>query len=163
MNFVSPSVYLRFLLTNVPCDISLAPNSNLYALVWTTTPWTLPSNQAVCYNSTLEYSVLKFPKYGNDLYLIATSLLQNFYEVTGITYELVKNFQGTELSNCTYQHPLFTDQKNLPFFGATHVQDSKGTGFVHTAPAHGPEDFLVGLENKLQVVSFACSISEKNH
>lgn len=161
MNFVSPSVYLRFLLTNVPSSISLSPNTNLYALVWTTTPWTLPSNQAICYNSILDYSVLKLSNYGSDLYLIATSLLQNFSEATGITYELVKTFKGTELSNCAYQHPLFTAQKNLPFFAATHVQDSKGTGFVHTAPAHGPEDFLVGLENKLPVVSFVYNISEK--
>uniref|UniRef100_A0A0A1XDI3 isoleucine--tRNA ligase n=1 Tax=Zeugodacus cucurbitae TaxID=28588 RepID=A0A0A1XDI3_ZEUCU len=157
VNFVSPSVYLRFSLTNVPNGISLTPNTNLYTLVWTTTPWTLPSNQAICYNSTLEYSVIKLSNYGNDLYLIATSLLQSFVEATGITYELVETLHGTELSNCTYRHPIYTDQKNLPFFAAPHVLDSKGTGFVHTAPAHGPEDFLVALENKLPVI---CLVNE---
>uniref|UniRef100_A0A034VDZ8 isoleucine--tRNA ligase n=2 Tax=Bactrocera dorsalis TaxID=27457 RepID=A0A034VDZ8_BACDO len=154
VNFVSPSVYLRFVLTNWPSGISSSLKTNLYALVWTTTPWTIPSNQAICYNSILDYSVVKLSNYGSDLYLIATSLLQNFSEVAGITFEVVKTFKGAELSNCAYQHPLFPEQNNLPFFAAAHVQDSKGTGLVHTAPAHGPEDFLVGLENKLPVICF---------
>ncbi|XP_053952529.1 isoleucine--tRNA ligase, mitochondrial isoform X1 [Anastrepha ludens] len=153
-NFVSPSVYLRLLLTEVPSSISLAPNTNLYALIWTTTPWTLPSNQAICYNSSLEYSVIKLPNFGNHLYLIATSLLSNFEDTTSISYERVQTLMATELSKCTYQHPIFTEKKNLPFFDAAHVQETKGTGFVHTAPAHGPEDFLIGLENKLPVTCF---------
>ncbi|XP_017476713.1 PREDICTED: isoleucine--tRNA ligase, mitochondrial isoform X1 [Rhagoletis zephyria] len=156
-NFVSPSLYVRFLLSNKPKSLTWTEKSNIYALIWTTTPWTLPSNQAICYNSTLEYSVLKLPTFGNDLYIIATSLLPNFEETTGIPYKRVQILGGTELSSCTYQHLFFGEQKNLPFFAAEHVQDSKGTGFVHTAPAHGFEDFLIGLEKKLPV---KCYVNE---
>lgn len=58
---------------------------------------------------------------------------------------------GRELEDCTYFHP-FTEQK-CPFLAANHVTIDKGTGLVHTAPAHGPEDFLVALKNKISIVS----------
>ncbi|XP_067644463.1 isoleucine--tRNA ligase, mitochondrial isoform X2 [Eurosta solidaginis] len=153
-NFVSPSVYVRFLLTNTPCTSKEYPNTSVYALVWTTTPWTLPSNQGICYNSSLEYSLVTLHNSSDkSSYLIATSLLQNFSDITGCTYEVLETLRGTELSNCTYQHPFNEDQRSLPFYNAAHVQETKGTGLVHTAPAHGPEDFLIGLENKLPVIS----------
>uniref|UniRef100_W8BNK4 isoleucine--tRNA ligase n=1 Tax=Ceratitis capitata TaxID=7213 RepID=W8BNK4_CERCA len=154
VNFISPSVYIRFRMTNAPSSVKVAPNTNMYSLVWTTTPWTLPSNQAICYNPSMEYNVIKLNNFGDDLYLIGKSLLQNFAETTGISYEHITTLQGIDLTNCTYQHPFLVDHKNLPFFAAAHVQDSKGTGLVHTAPAHGPEDFLVGLEHKLPVICF---------
>lgn len=55
-------------------------------------------------------------------------------------------------SRIQYRHPIYND-KVLPFFASSHVSDDKGTGLVHTAPAHGPEDFLVALENNLTIVS----------
>ncbi|XP_067644462.1 isoleucine--tRNA ligase, mitochondrial isoform X1 [Eurosta solidaginis] len=158
-NFVSPSVYVRFLLTNTPCTSKEYPNTSVYALVWTTTPWTLPSNQGICYNSSLEYSLVTLHNSSDkSSYLIATSLLQNFSDITGCTYEVLETLRGTELSNCTYQHPFNEDQRSLPFYNAAHVQETKGTGLVHTAPAHGPEDFLIGLENKLPVI---CLVDEE--
>lgn len=60
---------------------------------------------------------------------------------------------GDKLNNTTYQHPINKTQE-LPFLSSTHVQESKGTGLVHTSPAHGPEDFLVSLSHKIPVVSF---------
>lgn len=60
---------------------------------------------------------------------------------------------GSTLLGCSYQHPLYPGQSSLPFFDAAHVQDSKGTGLVHTAPAHGPDDFLICLAKNLPVVS----------
>lgn len=60
---------------------------------------------------------------------------------------------GTELNHCSYQHPIYVNKNSLPFFDASHVQETKGTGLVHTAPAHGPDDFLVCLAKKITVVS----------
>ncbi|XP_037939723.1 isoleucine--tRNA ligase, mitochondrial-like [Teleopsis dalmanni] len=156
-NFVSPSVYVRFALTKLPTNITKM-ESKIHALVWTTTPWTLPSNQAICYNSALEYAIVKLHDSNkidmSDLYLIATNLIQEFEETTTYKCEVLHKIKGTDLSECTYQHPIYKDQQTLPFFAADHVKDTKGTGLVHTAPAHGPEDFLVSLEHKLKVQNY---------
>lgn len=61
--------------------------------------------------------------------------------------------QGCELSNCTYQHPIYNEDGAMPFFDSSHVVESKGTGLVHTAPAHGFDDFLVCLAKNIPIVS----------
>ncbi|XP_030372955.1 isoleucine--tRNA ligase, mitochondrial [Scaptodrosophila lebanonensis] len=150
-NFVSPSVYLRFALNGLPTY----NGKQIYALVWTTTPWTLPSNQAICYNASLKYSLVHLSgRSANELYVIATALIKDFQEATHLSCEIVDNMSGASLAECTYKHPIDSEQSALPFFAASHVQDTKGTGLVHTAPAHGPEDFLVSLKEQLQVKSY---------
>lgn len=153
-NFVSPSVYLRFALNGLP-TIDAAKGKDIYALVWTTTPWTLPSNQAICYNSSLEYVLVRLPdRNPQELYLMASALIADFEASTQQQCEIVERLPGSALSSCSYRHPIDKSQTELPFFEASHVQDSKGTGLVHTAPAHGPDDFLISLANKLSVKCF---------
>ncbi|XP_059226112.1 isoleucine--tRNA ligase, mitochondrial [Stomoxys calcitrans] len=153
-NFVSPSVYTRFAIDTLPSSFKCENGQKLFAIIWTTTPWTLPSNQAICFNSNLEYSIVQLnASYGKDLYLIATKLIDEFVKTTGIDCEVKNNIAGADLIGCTYRHSLYPDAPSLPFFDATHVQDTKGTGLVHTAPAHGPDDFLICLAKNIPIKS----------
>lgn len=68
---------------------------------------------------------------------------------------MIKFCIGDELKNCTYQHPVFREQQSLPFFDAAHVQEFKGTGLVHTAPAHGLDDFIICMKNGISIVSIS--------
>ncbi|RZC33056.1 isoleucine--tRNA ligase, mitochondrial, partial [Asbolus verrucosus] len=141
----SPSVFVRFKIKNIPNR----KFDRIYALIWTTTPWTLPSNQAVCYNPALSYSLVKNPK-DDSLYILASDLIENLSQTLNYKLEIVDSLHSETLSHCTYIHPLYKE-KELNFIAATHATSAKGTGLVHTAPAHGPEDFLVALHNKMQI------------
>ncbi|KAH8380256.1 hypothetical protein KR009_009724 [Drosophila setifemur] len=157
-NHISPSVYVRFSLNPNGLEID-AKNKRIYALVWTTTPWTLPSNQAICYNSSLEYVLVSISGHNTDeLYLMASALVSDFEATTQLKCEIVQTLNGDSLHNLTYRHPIDQEQMDLPFLEASHVQESKGTGLVHTAPAHGPEDFLVSLARKIPV---KCLVNEE--
>ncbi|KAM8709739.1 hypothetical protein ACLKA7_016532 [Drosophila subpalustris] len=156
-NFISPSVYLRFPLNGLTSS-ALTNGKQIFALVWTTTPWTLPSNQAICYNSSLEYVLVRLSnRHPDELYLMASALVADFEATTQLQCEIVERLAGSVLGKCSYQHPIDRTQADLPFFDASHVQDSKGTGLVHTAPAHGPDDFLISLTNKLPI---KCYVNE---
>lgn len=147
---------MRFALNPSSLDVK---DKQIYALVWTTTPWTLPSNQAICYNASLEYVIVRLSDRNQDeLYLMASALMADFEANTQLKCEIVQHLSGELLSKLSYNHPIDKEQSNLPFFDASHVQDSKGTGLVHTAPAHGPEDFLVSLTQKIPV---KCIVNEE--
>lgn len=93
--FISPSLYLRLRLTSLPASIAncLTTSEDVYALVWTTTPWTLLSNQAVCFNAKFLYTLVRF-KSDQKLYLIAKDLLEEFQKNTNIEYEIVQDILG---------------------------------------------------------------------
>ncbi|KAH8392050.1 hypothetical protein KR200_009990 [Drosophila serrata] len=148
---ISPSVYVRFALNPNGLDLDVK-YKRIYALVWTTTPWTLPSNQAICYNESLEYVLVRLQDHSTDeLYLMAKALMADFEASAQLKCEVIQTLSGSSLGKLTYKHPIDQEKADLPFFDASHVQDSKGTGLVHTAPAHGPEDFLVSLARKIPV------------
>ncbi|KAJ8925130.1 hypothetical protein NQ315_001312 [Exocentrus adspersus] len=166
----SPSAYVRFQIRDIPRVKLLqdkryerTPSSvhyqkiyyvicSVYAIIWTTTPWTLPSNQAVCFNKALSYSLVKTPEpLDADVYIIATDLLEKACSVLNCNFQLLNVLPGELLEGATYTHPVYKERV-LPFLNAAHVTASKGTGLVHTAPAHGPDDFLVALENKISTV-----------
>lgn len=152
-NHVSPSLYIRFKLNNVSDTLKKYDEyGDLYALIWTTTPWTLPANQAICFNSNLQYSVIKLndaPEY----YIIGTDLIPKLKEsLESFDLEEVASLNATELENCTYFHPIDKNTE-LPFLKGSHVTADIGTGLVHTAPSHGFDDYLVCLAEKIPVVS----------
>lgn len=117
--------------------------------IWTTTPWTLPANQAVSMNAELDYVLLKTGDIG---YILAESLAESAMQRYGLTdYETVAMVKGQELSKQQLQHPFLDRQ--VPIILGDHVTTEAGTGNVHTAPAHGPDDFVVGQEYCLPVDS----------
>lgn len=150
--FESPSLTLRLRLTQLSTALQqrLPRAAEVYALVWTTTPWSLPANQAVCVNTELDYSVVRLEgKPEGDLYIVATALVDSLGVAASGT---VAQLRGSELLDCRYAHPIDVSETALPFWAAAHVQAAKGTGLVHTAPAHGPDDFLAGLERNVKLV-----------
>ncbi|MGI4828952.1 MAG: isoleucine--tRNA ligase [Janthinobacterium lividum] len=141
----SPSVYVRYKLTSDPAmlDPRLA-GREVYTIIWTTTPWTLPASVAVAFNPEVDYVALD----DNDcVYLVAVQLAPAVMEACTEQGNLamaqpIATFPGARLDRATFQHP-FLDRQILGVL-ADYVTTEQGTGAVHTAPAHGPDDFATG-------------------
>ena len=111
-------------------------------VIWTTTPWTIPANLAVCANPDFEYSLVQIK---DRRFLVAKELLANFIKLMGNPeYKELKVVNGSKLEYSSYSHPLFGDVKICPIILGNHVTLDAGTGLVHTAPGHGEDDFNVG-------------------
>jgi isoleucyl-tRNA synthetase len=142
----SASIYVKF---KVIDGRGLLPEENTFVAIWTTTPWTLPANVAICLHPDFEYA---FIQSGEQNFVVAVGLLDNFVNEVGLgDYEIIRTFQGNELEGISCQHP-FMDRKSVLILG-DHVTLEQGTGCVHTAPGHGVEDFEVGKKYDLPVVS----------
>jgi isoleucyl-tRNA synthetase len=147
----SPSVYVRYQLTSTPEAIApeLAGRS-VSTIIWTTTPWTLPASLAVAFHPDFEYVALAT---GADaqaaaapdapVYIVAAELAASAVAACklGATVELAR-FKGTQLERVTFQHPFL--ERSILGVNATYVTADTGTGAVHTAPAHGADDFYTG-------------------
>ena len=125
-------------------------------VIWTTTPWTIPANLAICLHPDFEYGLFNTSK-GKLIFL--ASMKDRLFEKFGITGELVKTFRGSELEYITCRHPLYKDRTSVVILG-NHVTDEDGTGCVHTAPGHGAEDFFVGVKYDLPAF---CPVDEKGN
>jgi isoleucyl-tRNA synthetase len=126
---------------------------DVYALAWTTTPWTLPSNLALTVNPKLIYSYIK-DKSDNNIYLLGKDLLPKFYK-NDSDYDILKEVKGEELENKKFE-PLFSYFENTEnafrFLLADFVTAEDGTGIVHTAPAFGEDDNVVCRKYKIPMV-----------
>ena len=141
---VSPAIDVRFTVLN-PEKFSV---KNVSIPIWTTTPWTLPANEAVCLHPKLEYVLLKC---GAEHLIILAALLDSVMQRYGITdYQVVTTYLGSDLKDIVLQHP-WLDDKQIPVILGDYVTVDAGTGAVHTAPAHGQEDYQIGLRYKLPV------------
>ncbi|XP_011689136.1 PREDICTED: isoleucine--tRNA ligase, mitochondrial [Wasmannia auropunctata] len=123
-------------------------NRPLYALIWTTTPWSLIANQAIAFASNIAYCIVE--DNSKTLYILAQERLADIEQKLG-PLKLITTIMGRELSEAKYLHPI--TKRHLPFLSGHHVTTNVGTGLVHTAPAHGNEDFLVAVENNIPVLS----------
>lgn len=123
----------------------------LSVVIWTTTPWTLPANQAVALNPELEYAVLQCEIEGQtERLVIAEQLLKSVVLRYGIgEHHIVAYCKGSALENQLLQHPFY--ERQVPIILGDHVTLDAGTGAVHTAPGHGQEDFVVGMKYGLKV------------
>lgn len=120
-------------------------------VIWTTTPWTIPSNLALAVHKNLNY--VQF-NYQGEEYIVAEDLLDHFCEEVDFNKEEItrtKEFKGAELDRLVARHPL-VDRESLVILG-DHVTTEAGTGVVHTAPGHGDDDFKVGQQYGLDVLS----------
>uniref|UniRef100_A0A8C0PGY4 isoleucine--tRNA ligase n=1 Tax=Canis lupus familiaris TaxID=9615 RepID=A0A8C0PGY4_CANLF len=146
---VSRSIYVKFpLLKPSPKLVSLIDGSSPVSfLVWTTQAWTIPANQAVCYMPDSKYAIVKCSTSG-DLYVLAADKVTSVASALETTFEVISTFSGADLEGGTCAHPLIPD-KASPLLPASHVTMTKGTGLVHTAPAHGMEDYSVASQHNL--------------
>ena len=149
---ISPSIDVAF--TAVDQDEFIKRTSatgagDIAVVIWTTTPWTLPANQAVCLHASLEYSLVQA---NGQRLLLATELVADVmqrYEIDA--YEIVGQCTGADLENLQLQHPFYDRQ--VPVILGEHVTTESGTGAVHTAPGHGQDDYVVGKQYGLEVVN----------
>ncbi len=152
----STSIYVRFKFDddsiNKIKQLVNLPNDNVYAVIWTTTPWTIPSNMAISMHPKFEYTF--FGVNDKEIYVVATGLLDSFLAGVEWDKDAVKIYgtcTGSDLELLNTKHPLY-DRKS-PIILGEHVTLEAGTGSVHTAPGHGLEDYEVGCRYNIEVFS----------
>ncbi len=152
----SPAIDVRFQVLDtakfishchhVESDVGDGPVS---LVIWTTTPWTLPANEAVSLHPDLDYAVIECQ---GERLVIAEALWKDAFERYGITeHRVIAYCKGSALENLKLKHPFY--DKEVPIILGDHVTIDAGTGAVHTAPAHGQEDYVVGSRYNLPVVN----------
>ena len=153
----SPSIYVKFKLDAMPGIFEAAgATGDAYVLIWTTTPWTLPANAAVCLAPAADYVMVRAD--GSNV-IFAKELVEQVAEIAGWeSYELVSDaegepitLKGTDLTGLTYTCPIRQDLKGKVIYG-DHVTLDSGTGCVHTAPGHGQDDYLVGIQFDIPIL-----------
>ena len=146
----SPSVYVRYKLTSAPEKIDpRLHGKSVWTIIWTTTPWTLPASMAVAFNPEIPYVALEDD---GDVYLVAEALVEQVREACDLVGDLksamsIASFAGSKLDRATFAHPFL--EREILGVTADYVTTDQGTGAVHTAPAHGPDDFATGLRYEL--------------
>jgi isoleucyl-tRNA synthetase len=143
----SPSVYVRYKLTSRPekIDPRLA-GKDVYTIIWTTTPWTLPASMAVAFNPEIDYVAMQTDD--GTVYIVAEALQEATRIACNIaSWTELATFPGSKLDRVTFAHP-FLDREILGVL-ADYVTTEQGTGAVHTAPSHGPDDFATGQKYDL--------------
>jgi len=143
-----PSIYVKFQVEDKPTE---------YILIWTTTPWTIPSNVAVMVNPDFQYARLKS---NGETFIFAKERIESVQRETGRSFELVETFPGSKLEGLRYRGPLESlvpaqrDLRNAHrvVLSTEYVTLDEGTGCVHSAPGHGEQDYEVGMRNQLPVV-----------
>ncbi|KAK6458929.1 isoleucine-tRNA ligase [Scheffersomyces xylosifermentans] len=126
---------------------------NVKVLIWTSTPWTIPANKAVCVNNDLDYTLIHNEEV-NEYLIVAESLAEELLKVNS-SYEKVEGARitGDQLVGMKYFNPASKDGIHHPILHGSHVIASAGSGLVHTAPAHGGEDFTIGKKHDLDIRS----------
>ncbi|QBM86762.1 Isoleucyl-tRNA synthetase [Metschnikowia aff. pulcherrima] len=153
----SLSIYVMFPLRDSKLVSRLGGDVSL--LIWTSTPWTIPANKAVCINRGFTYTILRNPENGRQV-LVAKDLVKSILELDPAYKETGQEIGGDELEGQTYVNPSFRTGEIFPVVHGDHVTASTGTGIVHNAPAHGVEDYLIGKEHGLTVAS---AVDERGH
>jgi len=144
-----------------PGDADLADAS---VVIWTTTPWTIPQNRAICFSETISYGLYHVTDAApenwtakGDLLLVADNLAADVFKAARVdAYEKVRTVGAEELAGLVTAHPFrgAADANGewdypVPLLPGDHVTDEAGTGFVHTAPSHGADDYMIGVKYKL--------------
>jgi isoleucyl-tRNA synthetase len=126
-------------------------------IIWTTTPWTIPANKALAYNESLDYLLIQIEEgiFKDKKIVVASALLENVLKDCNISnYKKIKEFKGKELKDTICNHP-FLDlgyDFEIPMLEARFVTTEQGTGIVHCAPSHGPDDFNLCLNNGIKAI-----------
>jgi isoleucyl-tRNA synthetase len=152
-NKISPAIDVKFAIVDqadfakrIGIDASTLSNPSI--VIWTTTPWTLPANEAVSLHPELKYVLLQV---GDEQLVLVDELVESAlarYELSE-EHQVLAQFSGESIELLSLQHPFY--DKQVPVILGDHVTTDAGTGAVHTAPAHGGEDFAVGKRYNLPV------------
>ncbi|MCU7798629.1 MAG: isoleucine--tRNA ligase [gamma proteobacterium symbiont of Lucinoma myriamae] len=148
----SPAIDVRFKVLDkqaVLDKFSASDNSDqpINAVIWTTTPWTLPANQAVALHAEFDYVLVKTD---SEILILAEDLYQSALQRYGVeNFEILGRCKGAQLEHQKLQHPFY--ERQVPVILGDHVTADSGTGAVHTAPGHGQEDYVVGMKYDLEV------------
>ena len=150
---ISNTIYTSFKIEKTEKDFL----KNAYIIIWTTTPWTIPVNRALAYSNNIEYSVIKIingnENFENKNIIIASELISKVSaECNFKDYKILKKFNGDELKNTVCSHPFkkMGYEYDIPMFEGNFVTLEQGTGIVHCAPSHGPDDFNLCLKHGIK-------------
>ena len=149
----SDTIYASFQVKNS----KIKELSEAEIVIWTTTPWTIPANRALAYNEGLDYLLIRINdgEFKNKKIVIAEALLESVKKDCNIeNIEILKKFKGKELKETICKHPFFElgYDYDVPLLEARFVTTEQGTGIVHCAPSHGPDDFNLCLNNGIKAI-----------
>ena len=151
-NHTSNTIYVAFKVKTTSKDFL----KDASIIIWTTTPWTIPANKALAFNKNLDYSLIEINEldhFKDKKIIIATNLVESAIKSCEIkNHKILKTFKGSELNGTICSHP-FLDMKfeyDVPMLEADFVDLEQGTGIVHCAPSHGPDDFNLCLKNNIK-------------
>ncbi|MBN2434802.1 MAG: isoleucine--tRNA ligase [Spirochaetes bacterium] len=142
----SKSIFVKFAIDASSIGIEGVNSDKCHVVIWTTTPWTLPANLAVCFHPDFPYSLYKFKE---EFLLLADGLIEQFESVTGKKHSESFSISRSQIEKLVVHHP-FIKRESKVIFGH-HVTLEQGTGIVHTAPGHGAEDYHIGIQHGLDV------------
>lgn len=142
---VSKAIDVKFQVQSEGDSIQLPGKGTLYVPIWTTTPWTLPANEAVALGPEIEYVLIQIK---DERWLIATACYENCLKRYCVTdYKILKQYLGKELQSFQLLHPF--ESRTIPLVLGNYVATDVGTGAVHIAPMHGPEDYALAIQYQL--------------
>ena len=154
LDHTSDTIYTSFPVKN-------SKNKNLLdseVIIWTTTPWTIPANKALAYNKSLKYLILEVTSesdFKNKKLIVAKDLLNSFVDECKIEkFQIISEFLGNDFEGTICSHPFHNlgYDYNVPMLEARFVTTEQGTGIVHCAPSHGPDDFNLCLNNGIKAL-----------
>jgi isoleucyl-tRNA synthetase len=150
---VSPSIYVKFPLVEDKSGVFEGLNKErLFAVIWTTTPWTIPANLALAFHPDYEYVVAETE--AGELLVVVSDLLDSVVSANSLgQVKVVRTFKGAEIEYSRFRHPLPEMNRDSLATLATYVTTDAGTGVVHTAPGHGADDYFTGLKYRLPILS----------
>ena len=147
-NHTSPSITVKFQLRELPSSLKKFSDQPVFALIWTTTPWTIPANLAIAAHPEYDYALFEI---GGQRYIAASRLVPVIADLVKSGYRKLAEFKGRELAGLQATHPLY-DRPSL-LINTDYVLLDQGTGLVHTAPGHGEEDYQAGVVHGLDIYS----------
>ena len=154
MDHESDTIYVSFKIKKS----SIKDLENSEVIIWTTTPWTIPANKALAYNKSLDYTLLQIndeSDFKNRKIVIAKNLLESVVKDCNIkSYKILKEFSGNEFEKTICVHPFskIGFDYDIPMLDARFVTTEQGTGIVHCAPSHGPDDFNLCLKYNIKAL-----------
>jgi len=154
MDHISDTIYASFPIKKT----STKSLEGCEIIIWTTTPWTIPANKALAYNKNISYQIIRIEDDGdfkNRKIVIASDLLEQVLKECEIKkFEKISKLPGKEFKNIICSHPLEKEgyTYDIPMLEASFVTTEQGSGIVHCAPSHGPDDFNLCINNGIQAV-----------